>query len=121
LPSESARPLAHVAQDEEGEDRQDREHEQRDGGAERDVAAADAEIERAFVDSLETTIWEGGTVVGDQGVVDDVDGDHTRVRIGGALWRARSSGPVLERGERVRVVAVEGLELVVEPEERAAD
>jgi membrane-bound serine protease (ClpP class) len=62
---------------------------------------------------------EGGTVVGDQGVVDDVDGDHTRVRIGGALWRARSAGGALERGERVRVVAVEGLELVVEREDGA--
>src|ERR1041385_3966570 len=38
------------------------------------------------------------------------------VRYEGALWKARSSAP-LERGERVRIVGVEGLTVEVEPAE----
>jgi len=36
--------------------------------------------------------------------------------VGGELWRARSETP-LEAGERVRVRSVDGLTLVVEPDE----
>jgi membrane-bound serine protease (ClpP class) len=70
---------------------------------------------------LPTYAGEGSSMIGDRGVVLDIDGDHTRVRIGGALWRARSAGPALERGEHVRVVDVDGLELIVEPADRAEE
>ena len=38
----------------------------------------------------------------------------------GALWRARTAGPALERGTAVRVVGMEGLTLIVEPVTAAA-
>lgn len=64
---------------------------------------------------------QGGTMVGDTGVVRGTDGDTTQVWVSGALWRARSQGGPLERGTRVRVVDMEGLELVVEPVDAEAD
>ena len=41
------------------------------------------------------------------------------VRAFGERWQARSAAP-LKRGARVRIVAVEGLTLVVEPEDKGA-
>ena len=38
-----------------------------------------------------------------------------RVRVRGELWNARSSGPA-RRGETVRIAAIDGLTLEVEPE-----
>jgi membrane protein implicated in regulation of membrane protease activity len=38
------------------------------------------------------------------------------VRIGGELWRAEAASGFVPRGAPVRVVAVRGLTLVVEPE-----
>jgi membrane protein implicated in regulation of membrane protease activity len=40
------------------------------------------------------------------------------VRIGAELWRAELAGGSAARGAVLRVVAVRGLTLVVEPEER---
>lgn len=41
-------------------------------------------------------------------------GTEGRVRIGGEIWRARGVGP-LQAGARVKVVARDGLVVVVEP------
>lgn len=40
-----------------------------------------------------------------------------RARVRGEIWNARSTA-VLERGERARIAAVDGLTLVLEPHER---
>ena len=42
-------------------------------------------------------------------------GPEGYVLVEGELWRARSTGRAVEPGERVRVLAVDGLELTVEP------
>lgn len=64
---------------------------------------------------------QGGTMVGETGTVRSVDGDTAQVWASGAMWRARSPSGPLERGARVRVVDMEGLQLVVEPEDAEAD
>lgn len=62
---------------------------------------------------------EGGETVGRRGTVTESDGMTGRVTIDGTRWKARSVGAPLERGERVRVVDMDGLELLVEHEEEA--
>lgn len=67
---------------------------------------------------------QGGTMVGAVGTVREADGETGRVFTNGQLWNARSAeGTPLRRGERVRVVDLEGLKLVVtrveEPSEPA--
>jgi membrane-bound serine protease (ClpP class) len=53
-------------------------------------------------------------LVGGQGeAVEDFEG-LGRIRIEGEIWQARATGPV-HRGERVRVIRVDGLRLDVEP------
>lgn len=61
-----------------------------------------------------TTGVEG--MVGERGEVIDPSG---RVRVHGEIWTARHTAAV-ERGDRVRVSAVDGLTLEVEPEQPAA-
>jgi membrane-bound serine protease (ClpP class) len=58
----------------------------------------------------------GGATTGAEGLVGAkaVAADAARVRVMGELWRARAPRP-LEPGEEVRITAVEGLELTVEP------
>jgi membrane-bound serine protease (ClpP class) len=58
-----------------------------------------------------------GAVVGHRGTVKGVQGDRAQVVVQGVWWGARSTGPQLREGQRVRVVEMDGLELVVEPEE----
>jgi membrane protein implicated in regulation of membrane protease activity len=48
-------------------------------------------------------------------VVRSADGLTGRVRLDGAFWGVRSAGAPLTVGQPVRVRAVDGLELVVEP------
>lgn len=61
---------------------------------------------------------QGGEMVGEAGTVRSVDGETAQVLVSGALWKARSaSGGALRRGDQVKVVDMEGLELVVEPEQ----
>jgi membrane protein implicated in regulation of membrane protease activity len=48
-------------------------------------------------------------------VVRSADGLTGRVRLDGAFWGVRSAGAPLAVGQPVRVLAVDGLELVVEP------
>lgn len=55
-------------------------------------------------------------MVGERGeVIERLAGGAGRVRVRGEIWTARSEG-VIEPGERVRVVAVDGLTLEVGPE-----
>jgi membrane-bound serine protease (ClpP class) len=57
-----------------------------------------------------------GSVRGAIGVVKNAN-DHTgQVVVRGALWQARSMDGPLQVGERVRVVELEGMELIVYPE-----
>lgn len=60
-------------------------------------------------------------MIGELGEVDaDVDPEG-RVRIRGALWRARTNRATpVHAGDRIRVVAIDGLVLEVEPEEGGA-
>jgi membrane-bound serine protease (ClpP class) len=60
-----------------------------------------------------TTGAEG--FVGERGEVIEPCDPAGRVRVRGEIWRARSEQP-LARGDRVKVAAVDGLTLVVEPE-----
>lgn len=64
---------------------------------------------------------QGGTMIGGTGVVRTTAGQTAQVWVSGAMWKARSRGVALERGDRVRVVDMEGLELVVEPAGADAD
>jgi membrane-bound serine protease (ClpP class) len=65
--------------------------------------------------------WRAPTRTGAEGfvgrnvVVRSADGLTGRVRLDGAFWGVRSAGAPLAVGQWVRVLAVDGLELVVEP------
>jgi membrane-bound serine protease (ClpP class) len=66
--------------------------------------------------------WRAPTRTGANGligrkvvVVRSADGLTGRVRLDGAFWGVRSAGAPLAVGQPVRVLAVDGLELVVEP------
>lgn len=56
-----------------------------------------------------------GRFVGREVVVGRADGRRGQALVEGTWWRLRSNGPDLSAGERVRIVAVDGLDLVVEP------
>ena len=57
-------------------------------------------------------------MVGEPGeVIEPIAAGAGRVRVRGEIWTARSNA-ALERGERVRVSAVDGLTLEVEPDAR---
>lgn len=55
-------------------------------------------------------------IVGSLGTVRSVEGDEALVFLQGAWWTARAAGGTLRPGQRVRVVEMDGLRLVVEPE-----
>jgi membrane protein implicated in regulation of membrane protease activity len=57
------------------------------------------------------------TLVGRRVELAKAAGRTGRVMLDGAWWSVRSREPNLSEGQAVRVVAVEGLELVVEVEE----
>jgi membrane-bound ClpP family serine protease len=57
-------------------------------------------------------------LVGRRATVRRATGKTGWVLLDGALWQARSSGRPLRAHQTVRVLAVEGLELVVDPEEQ---
>jgi membrane-bound serine protease (ClpP class) len=66
--------------------------------------------------------WRAPTRTGANGligrkvvVVRSANGLTGRVRLDGAFWGVRSAGAPLAVGQPVRVLAVDGLELVVEP------
>jgi membrane protein implicated in regulation of membrane protease activity len=54
-------------------------------------------------------------LIGRKVVVRSANGLTGRVRLDGAFWGVRSAGAPLAVGQPVRVLAVDGLELVVEP------
>jgi membrane protein implicated in regulation of membrane protease activity len=57
-------------------------------------------------------------MIGERGqALEAVDAASGRVQVFGEIWRARSPGAAVGAGERVRVVAVEGLTLEVAPED----
>jgi len=62
-----------------------------------------------------------GALIGRRGIVRAASGRSGRVVVDGAWWNARTAGSPLEVGGEVRVVDLEGLELVVEPEEPTPD
>ena len=53
-------------------------------------------------------------MIGSLGDVMEWAGGAGRVRVHGEIWRASAAAP-LEPGQRVRVTALEGLTVVVEP------
>lgn len=60
------------------------------------------------------------TFVGHEVRVNRARGDHGTAFLEGAWWRLRSDGRDLQEGEQLRVVDVDGLELVVSPQPAAA-
>ncbi len=60
-----------------------------------------------------------GMVVGRQAEVRHVEGTRGQIAIDGTWWRVRSDGGPLAEGRTVKVVAMEGLELLVEVQEEA--
>jgi membrane-bound serine protease (ClpP class) len=55
-------------------------------------------------------------IVGSRGTVRSVEGDQALVFLQGAWWTARAADGTLRRGEPIRVVDMDGLRLVVEPD-----
>jgi membrane-bound serine protease (ClpP class) len=62
-----------------------------------------------------STLTGPGRFVGRDLVVDRTDGVTGQAFCEGAWWRVRSAGPVLMPGMPARVVALDGLDLVVDP------
>jgi membrane-bound serine protease (ClpP class) len=56
-------------------------------------------------------------IVGSRGVVKEIDGNDLQVFVQGSWWGARARSGPLRQGQDVRVVEMEGLRLIVEPEE----
>jgi membrane-bound serine protease (ClpP class) len=57
----------------------------------------------------------GGALIGRRGIVRVASGRSGRVVVDGAWWNARTAGSPLEVGGEVRVLDLDGLELIVEP------
>jgi membrane-bound serine protease (ClpP class) len=55
-------------------------------------------------------------IVGSRGVVKEIEGDDLQVFVQGSWWGARSRAGTLHPGQEVRVVEMDGLRLIVEPE-----
>jgi membrane-bound serine protease (ClpP class) len=55
-------------------------------------------------------------IVGARGVVREVDGNDLHVFVQGSWWGARSRSSPLRPGQEIRVVEMDGLRLIVEPE-----
>jgi membrane-bound serine protease (ClpP class) len=64
---------------------------------------------------LPSTLTGTGRFVGRDLTVASTDGATGRAFVEGAWWSLRSTGPVLATGAPARVVAVEGLVLIVDP------
>jgi membrane-bound serine protease (ClpP class) len=56
-------------------------------------------------------------IVGARGVVKEIEGNDLQVFVQGSWWGARARSGPLRPGQDVRVVEMEGLRLIVEPEE----
>jgi membrane-bound serine protease (ClpP class) len=55
-------------------------------------------------------------IVGSRGTVRSVEGDQALVFVQGAWWTARAADVALRPGEPIRVVEMDGLRLIVEPD-----
>jgi membrane-bound serine protease (ClpP class) len=62
-----------------------------------------------------------GGLIGRTAVVHDVDGDSGSVRLDGTWWQAHRRGGPLVPGQTVRVLELDGLDLVVEPAGQPVD
>jgi membrane-bound ClpP family serine protease len=60
-------------------------------------------------------------LVGAGGVAQTIIGQTGIAYAGGEAWSARSAGPQIPPGAPVRVVGVDGLELIVEPGQELAE
>lgn len=56
-------------------------------------------------------------IVGARGVVKEIEGDDLQVFVQGSWWGARARSGPLRPGQAIRVVEMDGLRLIVEPEE----
>jgi membrane-bound serine protease (ClpP class) len=61
------------------------------------------------------TVSGTGAIIGSTGAVHVAEGPTAQVKVQGSWWGARSARGPLSPGQRVRVVGMEGLELIVEP------
>lgn len=55
-------------------------------------------------------------IVGSRGVVKESEGDDLQVFVQGSWWGARARSGLLRPGQEIRVVEMDGLRLIVEPE-----
>jgi membrane-bound serine protease (ClpP class) len=55
-------------------------------------------------------------IVGSRGVVKEIEGDDLQVFVQGSWWGARARSGSLRPGQDIRVVEMDGLRLIVEPE-----
>lgn len=60
-------------------------------------------------------------IVGARGVVKEIEGNDAQVFLQGSWWGARSRSGELRPGQEVRVVEMDGLRLIVEPEAQRAE
>jgi membrane-bound serine protease (ClpP class) len=58
--------------------------------------------------------------VGSHGKVVHWDGERGRVQVHGEMWQARAAGP-LAAGQMVRITALDGLILEVEPDDTSGE
>lgn len=56
-------------------------------------------------------------ILGARGVVKGIDGDDVQVFVQGSWWGARAASGPLRPGQEIRVVEMDGLRLIVEPDE----
>jgi membrane-bound serine protease (ClpP class) len=56
------------------------------------------------------------SIVGARGMVKEVEGDDLQVFVQGSWWGARARSGPLRQGQEIRVVQMDGLRLIVEPE-----
>jgi membrane protein implicated in regulation of membrane protease activity len=56
-------------------------------------------------------------MIGARGVIKEVDGRDAQLFLQGSWWGARSRSGDLHPGQEVRVVEMDGLRVIVEPEE----
>lgn len=64
-----------------------------------------------------TSVSGGDAMVGARGVIKEVDGRDAQLFLQGSWWGARSRSGDLHPGQEVRVVEMDGLRVIVEPEE----
>jgi membrane-bound serine protease (ClpP class) len=64
-----------------------------------------------------TSVSGSDAMIGARGVIKEVDGRDAQLFLQGSWWGARSRSGALHPGQEVRVVEMDGLRVIVEPEE----